>query len=143
MKSNRNFEILGLILLLGIGFMNVPLQAGQLTESSQSARQITSERFVPSADGLTVHDNLLHVTWLADGDFPASHKFDLPITDSGSMTYPTARKWVAALNADNRRAGYLGHNNWTLPATPTTDEACSVAKGPHGNSFGFNCMNSK
>ena len=58
------------------------------------------------------------------------------------MTYPTARKWVAALNASNRGAGYLGRKNWTLPATPTTDETCSVAQGPHGNSFGFNCANS-
>jgi len=130
-------------LLLGVGvFANVPIAVRQLTYASQSANQIASERFAPSADGLTVHDNLLHVTWLADANFAASHKFGLPITGSGSMTYPTARKWLVALNGDNRGAGYLGHKNWTLPSTPTTDERCSVARGPHGNSFGFNCTNS-
>lgn len=94
-----------------------------------------SSRFVASSDGLTVRDNLLHVTWAADLDLPATLKFGLPVHDSGSMTYPIARRWVAALNA----ARYAGRSDWTLPAMPTTDATCDVAKGPHGNSFGFNC----
>src|SRR6185295_2734948 len=95
-------------------------------------------RFVASADGLTVHDSLLRVTWLADANFPAKQKYGLSIQQSGAMTFANARKWVNSLNA----AGYLGHKNWTLPATPTTDPDCTVAKGPHGNSFAFNCRNS-
>ena len=136
MRLNCMSAIRGLILQLGVGrVVNIPLHAPQPTRGSQSGQPIASERFVPSADGLTVHDSLLHVTWLADAYYPASRKFGLPITESGSMTFATARKWVAALNADNRGAGYLGHNNWTLPATPKLDETCSVARGPHGNSF--------
>jgi hypothetical protein len=100
--------------------------------------QQSTGRFAASADGLTVHDNLLHVTWIADLDLPAKQKFGLAIQDSGAMTYALAKRWVAALNA----SAYLGHSNWVLPATPTTDSGCTVAKGPHGNSFGFNCAGS-
>jgi hypothetical protein len=106
------------------------------------AQHIASGRFVPSADGKTVHDNVLHVTWLADANYPATEKFGLPVKNGGGMTYRIARRWVTALNASNGGAGYLGHNNWTLPATPATDSSCSVAKGPNGNSFGYNCVNS-
>jgi hypothetical protein len=114
----------------------------QPTSASQAGNRIAAARFARSADGLTVHDALLHVTWLADASYPANQKFGLPIRDSGAMTYQVARRWVAALNASDRGAGYLGHKDWTLPATPQTDETCSVARGPHGNSFGFNCANS-
>ncbi len=96
--------------------------------------QQPSGRFVPSADGQTVHDTLLQVTWLADADLPAKQKFSLPIRDSGAMNFATARRWVAALNA----SAYLGRTNWTMPATPTTDTGCT-ARGPNGNSFGFGC----
>ena len=129
----------GLSLVFGVGLCAiVPLRAQQTTTRSQSGNPTGAERFLPSADGLTVHDKLLHVTWLTDANFPAKQKFGLPIRESGAMTYSTARKWVGALNSSN----YLGRKNWTLPATPTTDETCAVARGPHGNSFGFNCANS-
>ena len=103
--------------------------SGPAQTASASAAKVASGRFVRSADGLTVHDALLHVTWLADGNLPASQKFGLPISEAGAMTYQVARRWVAALNASNGGAGYLGHKNWTLPATPATDETCSVARG--------------
>lgn len=96
-----------------------------------------SNRFVLSADGLTVKDTLLKVTWAADLDLPARQKFGLAVHDSGSMTFPVARRWVAALNA----SGYAGRRDWTMPAMPATDSTCSVARGPNGNSFGFNCTN--
>jgi hypothetical protein len=85
-----------------------------------------------------VHDDVLHVTWLADANYPAAQKFGLPVQSGGAMTYAVARRWVAALNASN----YLGRNNWTLPATPATDGSCSVERGPNGNSFGYDCTNS-
>ena len=42
------------------------VSAGILTHAQQSGR------FMPSADGLTVKDNLLHVTWAADLNLPAN-----------------------------------------------------------------------
>jgi hypothetical protein len=100
--------------------------------------QQPAARFVSSADGLSVRDTVLHVTWITDLNLPARQKLGLTVQDSGAMTYPVARKWVAALNASE----YLGRKDWTLPATPTTDSGCTVAKGPQGNSFGFNCTSS-
>ena len=95
------------------------------------------DRFAPSIDRLTVHDSLLGVTWIADLNFPAMQKFGLPVTNSGAMNYAVARRWIAALN--NSR--YLGRTDWQLPATPTRDSGCTVARGPNGNSFGFDCAN--
>ncbi len=106
--------------------------------AAMAGRAQQAGRFVPSADGLIIHDNVLHVTWAADLNLPASHKFGLTIHDSGAMTYAVVRRWLAALNA----TGYGGRRNWTLPAMPTTDTSCSVKRGPNGNSFGFDCVNS-
>ena len=133
----------GLAISFGVGlFLIVQLRAQPPTRGAQSGKPVAPGRFLPSPDGLTVHDNLPHVTWLADANFPATQKFGLPIRDSGSMTYPTARKWVAARQREHPGTGYLGHTNRTLPVTPTTDPKCTVARGPHGNSFGFKCENS-
>ena len=96
---------------------------------------------VPSADGMTVYDTVLHVTWLADANFAAKKTFDVAgINTNGSMNYSTAVAWVAAMNAYNGGAGYLGHNNWTLPTTPLNDGTCNLI-GPNG-SFGVGCTNS-
>lgn len=99
---------------------------------------------VPSADGLTVYDTVLHVTWLANANLagtPAG-RFGLDkITANGAMDYSIAVQWVAALNAMDGGIGYLGHNDWQLPATPAIDASCS-STGPNGNSFGTGCMNS-
>jgi len=103
--------------------------SGGLLAAGQNAR------FVRSADGLTVVDKELHVTWAADLDLPATHKFGLQVHDSGSMTYAIARRWIAALNASR----YAGRSDWTIPAIPAQDSTCSVARGPNGNSFGFGC----
>ena len=96
---------------------------------------------VPSADGMTVYDTVMHVTWLADGNFAAKETFQVSgINGNGSMNYATAVAWVAAMNAYNGGAGYLGHNNWTLPTTPLNDATCNLT-GPNG-SFGVGCANS-
>ena len=96
------------------------------------------------ADGATVYDTAHHVTWLADADLPAANTFGLARCDgsgtqpcvnaSGSMNYQSAVAWIAAMNA----AHYLGHADWRLPTTPSTDTSCPKT-GPHGNSFGFGC----
>ena len=89
--------------------------------------------------GRTVYDAGLAVTWLADANLPAKETFGITnINRSGSMDYATALRWVAAMNAFDRGAGYLGHHNWQLPAAPDTDRTCDRA-GPHGEPFGFHC----
>jgi hypothetical protein len=89
----------------------------------------------------------LKVRWLANANLPGTPegRFGVAnITPNGSMDYANALQWVDALNGLNEGLGYLGHNDWTLPTTPTypaTDPTCP-ATGPHGNSFGFGCMGS-
>jgi len=99
-----------------------------------------------SLDGLTVFDSANGITWLASANLAAANRFGLPVCTgtnsspqpcvnaSGSMNYPSAGAWVAAMNAAN----YLGHSNWQLPTTPPLDPGCG-RKGPNGNSFGFGC----
>jgi hypothetical protein len=99
--------------------------------------QAPGDRFKLAADGLTVKDNLLGITWVSDLNLPAKYKLGLPVHDSGSMTYQVATRWVAALNT----SAYGGRRDWTIPAMPMSDSTCSVTRGPNGNSFGFNCTN--
>jgi hypothetical protein len=103
-----------------------------------------SSTLLLSSDGVTVYDTVNNVSWLADADLPATHRFGLPlctgpsaqtcVNPSGSMRYDAAVAWVQALNAAN----YLGHSNWQLPTTPINDSSCERI-GPSGNSFGFGC----
>ena len=117
------------------------------TPSSAAAAQSRSpvadtSTLTASADGRTVHDARLGVTWLADANLAAAETFDVPnINRSGSMDYATAVRWVAAMNASNNGAGYLGHNNWQLPTAPGADKTCQLT-GPHGEPFGYHCSGS-
>jgi len=96
----------------------------------------------------TIDDPALNVTWLADADLPASLKLGLgtaqkglaPINQDGSMQYATALEWVRRLN-HYRHKGYLGHNDWTLPITPTpySDRGCSGFNAKGGGNFGNGC----
>jgi len=89
--------------------------------------------------GEIVYDANNQVYWLADANFAATQSFGISGIDSnGAMDYPTAQKWVAKLNAYENGRGYLGHNNWQLPATPLIDATCG-ATGPGGASFGALC----
>lgn len=118
---------------------------GGATEPGHPAAAI--ESLFPGADGATVYDSAHHVTWLADANLPAGNTFGLPrcvgadtepcVNPSGSMNYRSAVAWIAAMNA----ARYLGHADWHLPTTPSTDPSCPKT-GPHGNSFGFGCSGS-
>jgi len=98
-----------------------------------------------SQDGLTVYDSANNITWLADLNLPATNRFGLPVCGpnsdlktcvnaSGSMTYEAAAAWVAAMNAAN----YLGHNDWQIPTTPSSDPGCAFI-GNDGNSFAWGC----
>ena len=97
---------------------------------------------VPAADGQTVYDPNLKVTWLADGNLAGTQTFGVSnINKGGSMDYATAVRWVAAMNTLDHGAGYLGHNNWQLPTAPAEDNSCAH-RGRHGESFGFHCSGS-
>jgi hypothetical protein len=104
----------------------------------------------PTVDPLnvqTIYDPNQQVYWLADANLAgnATLRAQLGVTGinpNGTMNYQTALKWVNALNAYDRGKGYLGHNNWQLPVTPSTDATCAVAQGSDGNSFGPSCMGS-
>ena len=93
----------------------------------------------------TVFDAANNITWLANANLPGTNRFGLPlctassaqscINASGSMGYQSAVAWVQAMNAAN----YLGHANWQLPTTPSVESSCQFV-GPHGESFGFLCV---
>jgi hypothetical protein len=97
---------------------------------------------VAREEGRTVYDGRLKVTWLADANLAAKQSFGITsINKSGSMNYATAVRWVAAMNASDGGAGYLGHHNWQLPTAPDSDRTCKQT-GRHGEPFGFNCSGS-
>ena len=67
-----------------------------------------STALVPSADGQTVYDPNLNVTWLADANLAGTQTFGVSnINKDGSMDYATALRWVDALNKLDHGTGYL------------------------------------
>ncbi len=96
---------------------------------------------IPSGDGQTVYDTVLKVRWLADANLAGNPQMretlaaGLNVNPDGSMDYPTALRWVQALNEKN----YLGHSNWQLPVTPARDKTCSSF---NVDSFGAACTGS-
>lgn len=116
-----------------IGGIAKPLDA-QGTPASAAG----SADFIPTNGGATVYDRKLNVTWLADMNVAATNSFGVAgIHPSGAMDYNTASKWIEALNAQDKGTGYLGHNNWTMPATPPKDSKCS---SENRYSFGWDCQ---
>jgi hypothetical protein len=109
---------------------------------------VVSGALIPSQDGTIVYDTVNNISWLADVNLPASHRFGVPVCNgsnatntcvnaSGSMSYQAAAGWINAMNAAN----YLGHANWQFPTTPTNDSGCGKT-GPTGANFGFGCTTS-
>ena len=97
---------------------------------------------IPREGGQTVYDARLGVTWLADANLAAKEAFGVPnVNKSGSMNYATAVRWVAAMNALNNGAGYLGHHNWQLPTAPDVDRTCQLS-GRNGEPFEYHCSGS-
>jgi hypothetical protein len=98
----------------------------------------------PIAEGATVYDPVQRVYWLADANLAGDPGMRAllgvsGVNDDGTMSYATALAWVAALNAYDGGAGYLGHTNWQLPTNPPEDTTCAIAAGTEGNSFGPGC----
>jgi len=118
--------------------------------ASVPAPRETTPATTPIADPpkvQTVYDPNQRVYWLSDANLAANAtlRARLGVTGigpNGTMDYQTALEWINALNAYDSGRGYLGHNNWQLPVTPSTDPTCAVAKGNDGNSFGPSCTGS-
>ncbi|MBL8622795.1 MAG: DUF1566 domain-containing protein [Myxococcales bacterium] len=100
-----------------------------------------------AAAGATVYDPTQRVYWLADANLAGDPAMRAAlgvagVNADGTMTYATAVRWIAALNAYDGGAGYLGHRDWQLPVTPPTDPSCAVEGGNSGKSFGPGCTGS-
>jgi hypothetical protein len=67
----------------------------------------------------------LDATIISNANLPASLSLGVPgISASGTMTWPTARAWIQALNS----SAYLGQSDWRLPTVAPIN----------GSSFQFN-----
>ena len=117
------------------------LSTGLLTATGANAA------LVSALGGQVVNDTDLNVTWLSNANLAATNSFGLArnvdlgaipgvntyggsyIYNNGTMSWGGAMKWIAAMNASNGGAGYLGYNNWRLP----TSNTCS----------GYNCTGSE
>jgi hypothetical protein len=94
----------------------------------------------PSADGKTVYDPTLDITWLADANFATTRKFGAQCTHpdgaqcinpDGSMSHGTAQNWIDGMNA----AAYLGQTNWQLPEDPGACGEFACADTPMGRLY--------
>lgn len=76
---------------------------------------------VSSADGQSVWDTTLNMTWLANANLAATNTFGVSgIYPNGEMNLLTAQEWIGAMNADK----YLGFSDWRLPTTVEQDTSC-------------------
>jgi hypothetical protein len=99
---------------------------------------------MPANFGAIVYDRNQGVCWLADANLagnPIVRKLlgVAGVSPDGLMDYPTALKFVDALNHFDHGRGFLGRNNWQLPVNPPDDPSCSSVN--HGN-FGASCTGS-
>jgi hypothetical protein len=97
----------------------------------------TTNGLTPEDLGAVVYDSDQGVCWLADANLAGNPlvRFLLGVSginSDGTMDYPTAVKWVAALN----RVKFLGHENWQLPDNPLDDNSCSSF---NNGGFGVGC----
>jgi len=85
----------------------------------------------PSADGQTVYDPVIRVTWLANANLAATMKFNVAgIASDGAKSHATAEAFIEAMNGYERK-GYLGQKTWQLPPIET-DPSCSLKDGGYG-----------
>jgi uncharacterized protein (TIGR03437 family) len=124
----------------------LPYAALPQTNPCRTTQPVSTLGSAPVSQAPIVYDPNQSVCWLANADLAADPvmRTALGVTGiypNGSMDDPTAQKWVAALNAYNNGAGYLGHNDWQLPAAPLVDATCANV-GPGNGSFGPLCSGS-
>ena len=84
------------------------LLAGLFLAAGLLVTPIAQASLTPSADGKTIYDSHLNLTWLADANYSQTSGYNT----TGLMTWNAAEKWVDQLNAG-------GSSDWHLP---TTDE---------------------
>lgn len=116
------------------------------TNPCRTTQLVSTLGSMPVPQATIVYDSNQSVCWLANADLAGdpAMRAALGVTGiypNGSMDYATAQKWVAALNAYNNGAGYLGHHDWQFPAVPLVDATCANT-GPGGASFGPLCSGS-
>lgn len=88
--------------------------------------------------GQAVYDTDLDITWLANANLAKSNTFGVAGIDvDGSMDWHTANVFIAAMNADGG-SGYLGFDDWRLPATYVPDPTCEQMQA-----FGWYCTASE
>ena len=141
-KNLRNFRSISGLLLLAT---TASLALAQ-NNPCQTTQPVSTLGSTPVANSTIVYDPNQSVCWLANanlaGDAVMQQTLNVAgVNPDGSMDYSTVQKWVAALNAFNNGAGYLGHNNWQLPDTALVDKTCADV-GTHGGSFGPQCTGS-
>jgi uncharacterized protein (TIGR03437 family) len=112
----------------------------------RTSQPVSTLGSTPVAQASIVYDPNQSVCWLANADLAGDPAMRTAlgvagIFPNGSMDDATAQKWVAALNAYNNGAGYLGHSDWQLPAAPKVDPTCANT-GSDGGSFGPLCSGS-
>src|SRR5579872_6175181 len=109
----------------------------------QTSQPVSTLGSAPVAQATIVYDPNQGVCWLANANLAGDPNLRASlgvagINPNGTMDYQTALRWIAALNAYNNGAGYLGHNNWQLPVAPLVDKTCADT-GTYGGSFGPQC----
>lgn len=109
------------------------LSAGLLAATGANAT------LVGSADGKTVWDADLGITWLADANYAKTSGYDV----DGKMTWSQAQGWIASLNAENGGIGHLGYNNWRLPTTTDTGTSGCYWGYSGGAGCGYNSTGSE
>lgn len=140
MDRRRGGDFAALILLAASG------SAFAQVNPCQATQPVSTLGATPVAQAAIVYDPNQGVCWLANANLAADPNLQASlgvsgINPNGSMDYPTALRWIAALNAYNNGAGYLGHNNWQLPVAAMVDKTCADV-GTHGGSFGPQCSGS-
>ena len=102
-----------------------------------------SASLISRLGGQAVYDTDFDITWIANANLALSKTFGIAgIQANGVMTYHTlVDEWMPALNAEGG-TGYLGFNDWRLPATLQPDPTCgSVIQGNVDG--GYNCTGSE
>jgi hypothetical protein len=134
-----------------VGILALSLWVAVCSSAAFAAQGLTAT----TVDGRdVVYDANQNITWLADANFAASPDGQAvlkaahitSVAPSGIMDYPTALRFVQAMNTiPCQGKGYLCHNTWQLPVmitNPAHDPTCTVHRGFDGTSFGPNCQGS-
>lgn len=139
-------HLLCLTTILALGLLIMATASAPALAQRNRPVAIHGLKLVQENGAELVYDANNKVYWLADANFAASAEGrkiqqEMGVTGigpNGTMDYPTAQKWVQALNSYHG-SGWLGHHDWRLPSSPMKDLTCG-AMGPQGASFGGLCQ---